>query len=95
MAITLDQLQKNFEAKFGRTYIPENAEDSSDFYDFDKLKEEVFNHYDQEEDFKPIYKTAEGLLSAVITIMEWQHPVTCMVDILIDVYEQIEEGSCK
>lgn len=77
----MDLLNK-FLNKFGFQYIPENAEDETEYCTFIDFKNECIEAYECHHELREKFKSSDELLECLIDNIEWQFPSTYIEDIL-------------
>ena len=76
-----ETLQHLFTERFGNHYIPENAEDETDYYTFEKFDEEITDCWEKDNALQNNFPMCEDLTEFAINNISWTFPSTFVNDI--------------
>ena len=66
-----------FDQKFGGAwYVPDNSEDSSDWYSFTKMKELCEDEWQTDKTLQEKFSCSDDLLEYMIEFIDWEFPST-------------------
>ena len=76
-----ETLHHLFTERFGDHYIPENAEDETEYYNYEKFDQECTEVWQNEDVLQDKFPAAEDLVEFVILNIDWQFPSTFTLDL--------------
>ena len=86
----MEDLKLEFEERFGEYYVPENAEDESDRYNFEQFCEEVADVWNLWDDEIKQIMNLDKLTEFVVRQIDWTYPCTMVNEIEEDIIEEID-----
>lgn len=76
-----DILKHLFKNRFGEFYIPENAEDETEHYNFESFDEEITDCWNKDKVLRNNFPMCEDLIEFAINNISWTFPSTFVNDI--------------